>query len=272
MSSSPRYIWITGGIEVFSKPENFFNFAPFVVESHLVMKPSLALISRLFLFALFATFAAAQNPPNLADAATPRVSFSLDWPAQNPPRYSITLDSNGHLTYRSEPTADPNGGTAPTPFVVQWTATDNTRNKVFDSVRKLNYFQGNFESKAKVAHTGQKTLAYQDASHHTSTRFNYSDNPLVRDLAQTFQSIATTAEMGRKLTYDARFDKLGIDADLKALQEQQHEGNAIEFGSIQPVLQHIAEDPAFMRMSQQRAKDILRAAGLSATTPTEAEK
>jgi hypothetical protein len=238
-----------------------------------VMKRTFPLLSVLFLIALTAPAQepAQAEPPN--KPGTPVVQFILDWRAQNPPRYSVTIASDGRATYHSEPAADANGGSSPAAYFVEWTATEATRRKVFDGAQKLNFFQGRFESKAKVAMTGVKTLSYKDPSHDTSTSYNYSENASIRELTQIFQSIATTAEMGRKLNYDVRYDKLGVDADLKALVEEQHDGTAIEIVAIRPVLQRISEDPAMMRMSQQRAKAILRTAGLiPATAFAEGEK
>ena len=217
---------------------------------------------------LMSWFAVAQEPAQAQPPdrpGIPVVQFVFDWRAQNPPRYSVAIASDGRATYRSEPGADPNGGSAPEPYLLEWTATDATRDKVFDSAKKLNYFHGKFESNAKVAQTGVKTLTFKDSSHDNSTSYNYSENPLVRDLTHIFQSISTTAEIGRKLTHDLRFDKLGIDADLKVLQEQQHQNDALEIVSIAPVLQRIAGDSSMLRMSQQRAREILRAAGLGVT-------
>lgn len=201
-------------------------------------------------------------PPN--KPGTPIVQFMSDWRAQNPPLYSIAIDSDGRATYHCDPAADPNGGSAPEPYFVEWTASDAIRQKVFDDARKLNFFQNaHFESKAKVAQTGLKTLTYKDGPREYSASYNYSDNPAVRELTELFQSIETTAEMGRKLAHDLRFDRLGVEADLKALQQQQHGGQAIEFGSVLPILQQIANNPDIMRISQQRAAQILRAAGYS---------
>lgn len=213
--------------------------------------------------------AAQAEPPE--KPGIPVVHFVFDWRAQNPPRYSIAVSSDGRATYRSEPEADPNGGTAPEPYLLEWTASNATRDKIFDSAKSLNYFQGKFESKAKVAQTGVKTLNYKDSSHDNSTSYNYSENPIVRDLTHVFQSIATTAELGRKLNHDVRFDKLGIDADLKALQEQQRQGDALEIISIAPLLQRIAGDTSMLRMSQQRARQILHAANLNIATTSGAE-
>ncbi len=213
------------------------------------------------------------QPPE--KSGTPVVRFNFVWGVQNPPRYSVTIDSAGHATYQSNPAADPNGGVAPEPYFVEWTATDATRQKIFDSVRKLNYLHGNFASHAKVAQTGSKTLTYKDPSYDNSATYNYSENPLIRELTQTFEAISTTAEMGRKLAHDVRYDKLGIDADLKALREQQRQGDAIEMVCIAPILQQIANDSSMLRIAQQVAKEILLSAGLGAnlaTPPTSAQE
>lgn len=228
-----------------------------------VMNRTLAVLA-IFLLCAFSAFA---QQPLPAQSTSPTVKFVLDWPEQNPSHYSIVIDSVGHATYRSEPSAAASGGSAPDPYAVEWTVTDATRLKIFDAMPKLNFLHGNFESKSKVAVTGKKTLSYTDASHDNSITFNYSDNGTVRDLTHLFQAIEATTESGRKLAHDVRYDKLGVDADLKGIQEQQRQGDAEEFGAIEPILQKIANDDAMLRMAQQRAKEILRAAGLNLALP-----
>ncbi len=225
------------------------------------------------LIVLFLSFALGAQEPVQASAkpGSPVVGFLFDWSVQNPPRYAITVDSTGRAVYRCEPSVDTNGGSAPDPYSVEWSVSDATRSKLFESAEKLDYFKGGaYDTKAKIAKTGVKTLTYKDGNRDFSASYNYSENPLVRDLTRIFQSIATTAEMGRKLEHDLRYDKLGIDADLKSLQEQQKMGDAIEFGSIAPVLQQIANNPNMMRMSQQRAREMLHAAGLPNSQTTAA--
>jgi hypothetical protein len=203
---------------------------------------------------------AQSQPPG--KPGTPTVTYLSDWRAQDPPRYSISVDSSGRATYHSEPAANPNGGSAPEPYFVEWTATEPTRSRIFELAQKTNYFEGNFTSKAKVADTGLKTLRYQDQARDHSASYNYSENPAVRELTEIFQSIEATAEMGRKLQYDARYSKLAIDQDLKYLQQAQRGHEAIEFGSVEPILQQIAGDTSMLRMAQQRAAQILKMAGL----------
>ena len=241
------------------------------------MKAKSFLIAAVLLFGarVWAQEPAQAEPPKAESSissATPVVRFVFDWKPQNPPRYSVAVDSTGRATYHSEPSPDLNGGSAPEPYQVEWTVSEETRTKIFDDARKLNYFEGNFEAKAKVAQTGVKTLTYRDPTHDHSTTYNYSENPSIREVTQIFQSMATAAEAGRKLTHDLRYDKLGIDRDLKSLQESQKGGFAMELGSVVPILQQIAEDPAVMRMSQQRARQILAAGGFGTSGTAKASR
>lgn len=239
------------------------------------MKRTVVLIPALLLLAssLFAQEPAQAEPPKAESASassSPVVQFLFDWRALNPPRYSVAIDATGRATYHSEPSADPNGGAAPEPYQLEWTASDAIRTKIFDDVRKVNYFDGQFEAKVKVAQTGVKTLTFKDASRTHSASYNYSENPTIRELTQIFQSIGATAETGRRLGHDLRYDKLAIDRDLKELQASQKQGSALEINAIAPVLQQIAQNSAVMRMSQQRARQILTAAGLSTSGPERA--
>ena len=95
-----------------------------------------------------------------------------------------------------------------------------SRAKIFDLSKKLNYFQGDFDSHLKrIAQTGSKTLQYQSTTAKGSSSYNWSQNADVEELTRLFQAIATTLDYGRKLTFDYRFDKLGINTRLKELED-----------------------------------------------------
>jgi len=148
--------------------------------------------------------------------------------------------------------------------------TDANRQKIFDLAKKLDYFQGNFEAKQKnIAKTGQKTLGYHGrdgggghAIEHSST-YNYSPNSDVQELTRIFQAIATTLDYGRKLAFKYRFDKLGLDAELKDLQDMQASHYIEELQAIDPVLQKIADDPNMMHINRVTAKQLLKSTGTS---------
>ena len=143
--------------------------------------------------------------------------------------------------------------------------TDANRQKIFELARKLEYFQGNFEAKQKnIAKTGQKTLEYHGRAagdgqtiDHSAT-YNYSPNADVQELTRIFQSIANTLDYGRKLGFQYRFDKLGIDARLKELQDLQSSHFVEELQAIEPILQKIAADPNMMHINRMTAKQLLK--------------
>ena len=241
------------------------------------MKRTIFLLSLIILLtcSLFCQDSAqAERPPTATEIASANavVQFLFDWNVQNPPRYSVAIDSTGRATYHSEPAADRNGGAAPEPYQLEWTASESIRSKVFEAARKANYFEGNFEAKVKVAQTGTKTLTYKEQSRTHTASYNYSENASIRELTQIFQAIGTTADAGRRLAHDLRYDKLSIDRDLKDLQASQKQGSALEIAAVSPVLQQIAEDASVMRMSQQRARQILSAAGIAITVSSQATR
>ncbi len=188
--------------------------------------------------------------------AIPTVTFTFDWPA-NPPHYSIAVDSAGRAAYTAVDDKDDNGD----PYIVKFTASQPTRERIFAAAAALNYFQGQFDfTRHRIAFTGSKTLTYADPTRHFQTTFNWSENAQVMDLAHLFQSIANTLEGGRKLQFLRRFDRLGLNDQLKAMEDEAKDHYLVEVHVIEPVLRQIADDPAIMDLARQRARRLLRLA------------
>ena len=146
------------------------------------------------------------------------------------------------------------------------------RQKIFDLAQKLNYFQGDFASRMKnIAQTGQKTLQYQSPQIQGSATYNWSQNADVEDLTRLFGAIAMTIDFGRKLTFQYRYDKLGMDKLLKELEDQQASHGVDELAIIAPMLRKIADDPNLMNISRQSAERLLHYQGQPAA-PTPASQ
>jgi hypothetical protein len=197
-----------------------------------------------------------------------RVTFKFDWEQGRPwLRYSIAVDDAGttHFEGTGNPIESGDGDT----FSADFAMTEANRQKIFELAKKLDYFQGNFEAKQKnIAKTGQKTLEYDglgDGSgqtiRHAST-YNYSSNSEVQELTRLFQAIAATVDYGRKLEFQSRFDKLGMDAQLKSLQDMQASHYVEELQAIEPILQKIADDPNMMHINRVTAKQLLKTMGI----------
>jgi hypothetical protein len=195
------------------------------------------------------------------------VAFKFDWDQGRPwVRYTITVDDAGNAHF--EGVGDPVESGDSDGFSQDFTMTESNRQKIFESAKRLEYFQGNFETKQKnIAKTGQKTLEYHgrgsgggQATDRSST-YNFSPNSDVQELTRLFQSMANTLDYGRKLTFQYRFDKLGMDARLQALQESQASHYVEELQAIEPILQKIAADPNMMHISRMAAKQLLKTLG-----------
>jgi hypothetical protein len=195
------------------------------------------------------------------------IAFKFEWDQGHPwLRYTITVDDAGNTHF--EGVGNPAESGDSDGFSQDFTMTDANRKKIFELARKLEYFKGNFETKQKnIAKTGQKTLEYhgrgtggEQSVDHSST-YNYSPNADVQELTRLFLSIATTCDYGRKLVFQYRFDKLGMDARLQALQDSQASHFVEELQAIEPILQKIAADPNMMHISRMAAKQMLKTLG-----------
>jgi len=195
--------------------------------------------------------------------AVPTVTFTFDWPSIEPHRYIISVDSSGHAVYQSW-TADAAAGqsSAGDPYMLKFTASAAARDRIFALARQLKYFNGDFEyRKHRVAATGDKTLAYADPDKQYETRYNWSENAGIGELTALFQGMSTTIESGRRLERLHRFERLGLDEELKNLEHLAGEHTATELQLIAPILQQLAEDPAVLNIARQRARHILQIAG-----------
>jgi hypothetical protein len=221
----------------------------------------LSLLGFVVAFCLGAVGQSQQNPlePGHKNAPVAEVNFELNWRQADPQFYTINVESTGDSSYQSQPQTK-EGDTPGDPFMLKFIASEATRAKIFELAEALHYFQGNFESKYKVAQTGTKTLQYRDGQKEFKTSLNYSDNPQMRELIDIFQKMSTTFEMSRKLDYDLRFDKLGLDRDLKSIEEINKSHGLIELQVISPTLQRIANDSSVINISRQRAKRLLETA------------
>lgn len=197
--------------------------------------------------------------------------FSFDWSQGFPwQSYSITVQSDGKSSFNGTPHADGTNDTDP--YQQEFTMSAANRQKIFDLAQKLNYFQGDFASRMKnIAQTGQKTLQYQSPQIQGSATYNWSQNADVEDLTRLFGAIAMTIDFGRKLTFQYRYDKLGMDKLLKELEDQQASHGVDELAIIAPMLRKIADDPNLMNISRQSAERLLHYQGQPAA-PTPASQ
>jgi hypothetical protein len=224
------------------------------------MRQVLAFVVLLLVLPSFAQPEAA--PPT----AQPAVTFNFDWTQGIPwQTYSITVRADGNTHFEGTPSPDKADSDTDL-FQQDFTMSEVNRAKIFDLAERLNYFQSDVDSHLKrIAQTGNKTLVYTSSTRHGSTSYNWSQNTNVQELTRLFLAIAATLDYGRKLYFQYRFDKLGMNARLNELQEIKANHSVEELNAISPILRKIADDPDMMHISRQTAQQLLR--GLNRPAP-----
>ncbi|MFL6387506.1 MAG: hypothetical protein ACJ71U_08470 [Terriglobales bacterium] len=188
----------------------------------------------------------------------PTITFDRVWEAYKPQNVTITVQSTGSARYVSRnPFSSPEPGADPD-YTLDFTLSSRSQQKLFRDAREANYFNGDFSFKKHVvASTGKKTLTYSDPVRHFSTTYDYSDNKAIEEITNLFSGISNTIEHGRKLAYLHRFDKLGLEDELKAMEDAAESHNLAEVQIIAPTLKSIQDDTKVLNIARQRAKRLL---------------
>lgn len=195
------------------------------------------------------------EPTSVAPEETPPIiRFTQAWPQATPPFYVIAMDGSGRTTYNSSPSNSEPGN----PYDLKFVISGQTRAKIFDLAKQLNFFQGDFDyRKSRIAFTGTKTLKFQNGKEEHETSYNWSDNLAMQDITKIFQNISETIELGRVMADKYRFDKLGVDAEMRKLEQATKDERTAELQAIQPILLKIAKDPGMMNITRRRAELLL---------------
>ena len=195
---------------------------------------------------------AEQNP------TIPTITFDRLWEAFTPQEVTITVQSSGTATYLSRNPLKPPEGDADPDYTLNFTMSASNRDKVFRYAKEVNYFNGEFSFKKHVvSSTGKKTLTFADPVRHFETTYDYSENKAIQEITNIFFGISNTIEQGRKLQFLRRYDKLGLEAELKGMETALESHNLAELQLIAPLLENIANDPAILNIARQRARRIL---------------
>lgn len=216
------------------------------------------LIWYLLLPSLIAGFAQKPQPPE--NTAVPTVTFDVFWEQATPQQYTILVPATGETRYLSHnPTKPPDeNGVQGDDYETRFTMSAGTRDKIFSLAEQAQYFDGDFDyKKHAIANTGKKTLSYTDPGRRFATTYNWSENPAIDQLTRMFQGISNVIEHGRKIQFLRRFDKLGLESELKAMEEQFAGHYLTELQAIAPTLENVANDPAILHIARERAKRLL---------------
>jgi hypothetical protein len=103
----------------------------------------------------------------------------------------------------------------------------------------------------------QKTLVYKDAQRSGEATFNYSPNAAVQELTSLFQGVSATMELGHRLEFSLRYQKLALAEELKRAEESVRLSPPIEIQAIAPILQQIIADSSVLNVTRARAQRLL---------------
>jgi hypothetical protein len=208
-----------------------------------------------FLFAALLGFAG--SVALLAQAPSPMITFTLDFPGSDPSHYSIAVDATGRAVY--ECSVKTESDSEEQAYHLAFEVSPTNRERIFLLAKQSKFFEGNVDSgNRRLAFTGAKILSYQDGQRSFTARYNYSSLEPVRDITALFQNMAATLEYGRKLAYLHKYQKLALDDELKLMEVQARHNELNEIQGVRPVLQQIVDDPSVLNVVRARAQELIQ--------------
>jgi len=194
------------------------------------------------------------------------ITYSFDYSELSPNHFEITLDASGKGTYDAQYSElNLQVGQSLT-FQKTIQLEPATMKKIMTKIVALEYLKGNYDyTKQRIAFTGKKKITYKDSLHQGSTTLNWSENKDVMELVDTFQGIETTLEIGRRLEYFYKHQKLGLFEEMKHAQEADQNGWLRESYLIRDILQKLISDPKVIQSVRNGAKSLM---DRTATSPS----
>jgi hypothetical protein len=109
----------------------------------------------------------------------------------------------------------------------------------------------------KVAFQGWKKLTYSGPDGAGSCTFNYSKDKQIQELGESLVAVAGAIVEGARLETLLQHDRLGLDKEMEYLVEATGDGRVRQIGTIQGILQRLADDPEVMDRVRKRARQLL---------------
>lgn len=182
----------------------------------------------------------------LARADGPHIFYSRLLPGGVPPYVEITVARDGRAVYREAP-----GDQDDKP--IEFRLRPHEVEEIFSLAEKLGYFRKPLDSGLKVANMGEKTFRYIDQGQTSEVKFNYSQNPEARLLADWFARMVETEQHYIHLERTVRFDKLGVNKVLLQLQASMERNRLVAPDQFLPFLDRIAAGDSYLNMARERA-------------------
>jgi hypothetical protein len=208
---------------------------------------------------------AAQQPAPPPPPET--ITFHFERAGLPVPVFTLTVHTDGTAVYQASyrpevPKYSPYAATiAAQPsheVTTDVTLTPATTAKLFGELRGDRNFPNGCASRAKnIASSGKKTLNYTGQAGASTCTYDYTEDKTIAALTATFEAIAFTLDVGRKLEIEHRYDRLALDPETEYLVEAVRNGNAVELSTIAATLRSLADDPQVLERVRARAVRLL---------------
>lgn len=175
-----------------------------------------------------------------------RVVYSKSFPGSVPPYIGIALDRSGAGEYRETPEEEP----------IRFQVKQAEADAIFALSEKLGKFTRKLESGLKVANMGMKTFRWEEGGAHQEVKFNYSEDPDARALADWFERISESEQHFINLERSAKYDRLGVNKALLLLQAAMERKRLVALDQYLPMLDRIAKNDSYLNMARERARGL----------------
>ena len=197
--------------------------------------------------------------PALGDPG-PVLQMDYSNPGLRPAHWVLTLNPDGTGHFRSErgnAPSDPAEGLEAANVDRDIKVSAQYAGHVFEVIHLHSNLRSECESHMKVAFQGWKKLTYSGPDGAGSCTFNYSKDKQIQELGESLVAVAGAIVEGARLETLLQHDRLGLDKEMEYLVEATGDGRVQQIGTIQGILQRLADDPEVMDRVRKRARQLL---------------
>lgn len=209
------------------------------------------------LLAISSLAAQTTAPTQAASAAAPldvpRVTYTRSFKGSNPAFLQVEVSQDGHARFQAK-----DNDTDPL-STLDFTATPAAVQETFSRAAALDGFTSPLQSKQKVAYTGDKMLAFDDANHHNAQEFSYTTDPPAAALVDLFEKIAVAGTDAIRVQRAMRYDRLDLLDLIEHVQGDWDAHLMAEPQLLAPVLEQAAANPDLMDAARKRAGKLAQA-------------
>jgi hypothetical protein len=173
-----------------------------------------------------------------------RIFYSKSFPGSVPAYVAISVDESGEGEYKEAPDDE-----SPLKFKFK----EPEVKEIFALTDKLDHFKHPLESNLKVAFMGTKTFRFERGTEKSEVKFNFSEDPTARDLADCFEKVSESAQHRINLERAAKYDKLGVMKALLNFESAWDRKRIVAADQFLPILDRIAKNESYLHEARLRA-------------------